>query len=170
MRRRLYYLLPEITSARRAMDDLLLARVEERYIHFLAKRGTPMSGLHEASVLQKTDMVQGAQLGLLLGAILGAATGALTLYLFQIGPEWRVLTLVGATMIGALYGMWVASMVGSAVPSSRLRKFETLIQSDLILLMIDVPEHRVQEVRALFASGHFDAIDQGIEPRIPVFP
>ena len=170
MRRRLYYLMPEITSARKAMDDLLLARVEERHIHFLAKRGTPMSGLHEASVLQKTDMVHGAQLGLLLGAMLGAATGALTIYLFQIGPDWRLLTLVGATVIGSLYGMWVASMVGSAVPSSHLRRFEPLIQSGLILLMIDVPEHRVQEVRALFDSGHLEAIDQGLEPRIPVFP
>ena len=52
MRRRIYYLLPNLASARRAMDDLLLGRVEERHIHFVAKAGTPMDGLHEASVLQ----------------------------------------------------------------------------------------------------------------------
>ena len=36
MRRRLYYLLPDAGSARKIMDDLLLARIEERHIHFLA--------------------------------------------------------------------------------------------------------------------------------------
>jgi hypothetical protein len=51
----------------RGEDDLLLARIEERPIHFLAKRGTSMDGLHEANVLQKTDLVHGAQLGLVPG-------------------------------------------------------------------------------------------------------
>ena len=47
MRRRMYYVMPDLASARRTMDDLLLARIEERHIHFLAKPGTPMDGLHE---------------------------------------------------------------------------------------------------------------------------
>ena len=36
MRRRMYYVMPDIASARRIMDDLLLARIEERHIHCLA--------------------------------------------------------------------------------------------------------------------------------------
>ena len=64
MRRRMYYVMPDLASARKIMDDLLLARVEERHIHCLARRGTSMDGLHEANVLQKTDLVHGAQLGL----------------------------------------------------------------------------------------------------------
>ena len=77
MRRRLYYLLPDLPSARKIMDDLLLARIEERHIHFLAKRGTPMDGLHEANILQKSDLVHGAQRGVLIGAALGCALGFL---------------------------------------------------------------------------------------------
>ena len=38
MRRRLYFIMPDLPSARRMMDDLLLARIEERHIHFLARR------------------------------------------------------------------------------------------------------------------------------------
>ena len=36
MRRRLLFVLPDLTCARRMMDDLLLARIEERHIHFIA--------------------------------------------------------------------------------------------------------------------------------------
>src|SRR5215469_9143486 len=75
MRRRLYYVMPDLECARKIMNDLLLARIEERHIHCLARPGTSMEGLHEANVLQKTDLVHGAQTGLLLGALLGCIVG-----------------------------------------------------------------------------------------------
>ena len=75
MRRRLYFVLPDLPSARKTMDDLLLARIEERHIHFLARPGMPMDGLHECNVLQSTDLVHGAQTGLIAGAALGCVVG-----------------------------------------------------------------------------------------------
>ena len=75
MRRRLYFLLPDLPSARKTMDDLLLARIEESHIHFLARPGMPMDGLNECSALQATDLVHGAQTGLVTGALLGCAIG-----------------------------------------------------------------------------------------------
>ena len=55
MTHRLYFVLPDVASARQLADDLLLARVEDRRMHFLAKRGTELGALHEASHFQKTD-------------------------------------------------------------------------------------------------------------------
>src|SRR5439155_682216 len=43
MRRRLYWLLPDVESARRTVDDLLLARIEDRHMHVLARRGTDLA-------------------------------------------------------------------------------------------------------------------------------
>lgn len=40
MRRRLYFLLPDLPSATQVVEDLLLARVEARHIHVLARRGS----------------------------------------------------------------------------------------------------------------------------------
>ena len=168
MRRRMYYLLPNLACARKAMDDLLLARVEERHIRFVAKEDTPMDGLHEASVLQKSDMVHGAQIGLMLGALLGIGAGAL--FVQFVPPAPQVATIVGTVAFGALFGTWIASMVGAAVPSSRLLKFESLVAKGMILLMIDVPEHRVDDVKMLFGKTHPEAIDRGLEPHIPAFP
>jgi len=67
MKRRLYFLLPDVASATRTANDLLLARVEDRRMHFLAKRGTDLGELHEAGYLFKTDLVRGAGFGLALG-------------------------------------------------------------------------------------------------------
>jgi hypothetical protein len=169
MRRRLYYLLPDVASARAITNDLLLARIEERHIHFVARDGHPMDGLHEASVVQKSDLVHGAQVGLGLGSLLGAGAGLL---FAQLVPQsgWQVLTVLGVAALGGLFGMWVASMVGSAVPSSRLRKFERQIEQGMILLLVDVAEHRVEDVKAIVGRSHPEAIDRGLEPNIPAFP
>ena len=73
MKRRLYWLLPEVESARRTADDLLLARVEDRHMHFLARRGTDLGELHEASVLQKSDVRHAA--GACCGPVLITTNG-----------------------------------------------------------------------------------------------
>lgn len=46
--RRIYSLAPNIEVSKKIVDELLLARIEERHIHVLAKRGTPMENLPEA--------------------------------------------------------------------------------------------------------------------------
>jgi hypothetical protein len=170
MRRRILYLIPDLASARRMMDDLLLARIEERHIHFLAKRGTPMDGLHEASHAQKSDLVHGAQMGLMIGALLGCALGVVVAYTFLGGETMRIVTVLGATILGALFGAWVASMVGSAVPNSRLKQFAQAIEEGKILLMVDVPETRVEEIRERLRAIHPECEDRGLDPHVPAFP
>jgi uncharacterized membrane protein YeaQ/YmgE (transglycosylase-associated protein family) len=170
MRRRLYFIMPDLPSARKMMDDLLLARIEERHIHFLARRGTSMEGLHEANHLQKSDLIHGAQVGLALGALLGFILGAVVVTTMQTDSRWQIVTVLGAGLVGALFGAWVASMVGSAVPNSRLKQFEAAIEEGRILVMADVPQHRVNEVREALHDRHPEAEDRGVDPHIPAFP
>jgi len=170
MRRRLYYLLPDSGSARRIMDDLLLARIEEKHIHFLARPGTPMEGLHEANVLQTTDVVHGAQQGALIGAALGCALGLFLVYFVITVPAWQVATVFLASAAGAGFGMWTASLAGAAVPNSRHKAFEAEIEQGQILLIVDVPEHKVNAVHELVGRTHPEAVDKGVEVNVPVFP
>jgi len=166
MRRRLYFLLPDLPSARKTMDDLLLARIEERHIHFLAKPGAPMDGLHECNVLQSTDLVHGAQTGLIAGAVLGCAVGGAAAY-FLLGESRLQIPIA---LVGALLGAWFSSMVGSALPNSRLKQFEPMIAEGKLLLMVDVPEHSVEEVKTILGRDHPEAVSGGTDPHIPAFP
>ena len=170
MRRRLYFLLPDLPSARRTMDDLLLARIEERHIHFLARPGMPMHGLHEANVLQSTDLVHGAQMGLVTGALLGCAAGGAAAYFLLSESQMQIPIVIGAALLGALLGAWFSSMVGSALPNSRLTQFEPMIAEGRLLLMVDVPEHGVEHVKALVGRDHPEAVHGGTDPHIPAFP
>lgn len=170
MRRRLYFVLPDLPSARKTMDDLLLARIEERHIHFLAKPGAPMDGLHECNVLQSTDLVHGAQTGLIAGAVLGCAVGGAAAYFLLGDSRLQIPIVIGAALVGALLGAWFSSMVGSALPNSRLKQFEPMIAQGKLLLMVDVPEHSVEQLKARLGHDHPEAVPGGTDPHIPAFP
>jgi hypothetical protein len=169
MRRRLYFLLPDVESAKRTADDLLLARVEDRHMRFLARRGTVLEPLHEAGYLDKTDMVHGAAVGLALGAVIGALVGALIIAYPPEGTNPQLVAVLIGMLIGAPLGGWVSSMVGAAVPNSRLKQFEADIAAGRVLTMVDVPFRRVDEITELVVSRHPEAMPRGQAARY-VFP
>ena len=170
MRRRLYFLLPDVESARRAADDLLLARVEDRHMHFLARRGTDLAELHEAGYLIKTDFVHGAGVGLGLGALGGAALGAALVFYPIEGTDPHPLAFFIAVLVGALIGTWVASMVGASVPNSKLRQFQREIELGKVLLMVDVPYDALDDIRDVVSARHPEAVPAGQVRPYPVFP
>ena len=166
MRLRMYVTLPDVASARALANDLLLARVEDRHMHFLARRGTDLGELHQASYLQKTDTVNAAFRGLLTGGVMGVIIG--TVIVYALNTE-LVAVLLGA-VIGAGLGAWVSSMVGLQVGNSSLKDFEKDIADGKILLMLDVPAGRYEEIRGVIAKTHPEAADRGNEPTVPAFP
>lgn len=171
MRRRIYWLIPDLASARRTMDDLLLARIAEPHIHFVARDGADMEGLHAANLLQTSDIVRAAQAGLVAGGAVGAIAGAVVaVFLPVIGetPQWGMVGVLA--VVGAGFGAWSSSMIGISTPSNRLQRFMTAVEQGQYLLMVDVPRSRVDEIEAKLQALHPEAHLEGIEPNIPAFP
>lgn len=169
MRRRLYFLLPDVESARRTADDLLLARVEDRHMRFLARRGTDLGELHEAGYLEKTDVVHGAGVGMILGALVGATAGALLVAYPPEGMQPQLVAVLIGMVAGAALGAWMSSMAAAAVPNSRLRQFAGELEGGRILLMVDVPAARIDDVTRVVVSRHPEAVPRGEAARY-VFP
>ena len=65
---------------------------------------------------------------------------------------------------------WVSSMIGISAPNSRLKRFEEEIDEGQILMLIDVPKPRVDDITELVRSHHPEAHIEGTEPTIPPFP
>jgi hypothetical protein len=170
MRRRLYFLLPDVESARGMLNEMLLARIEIGRMHFLGKRGQLPPDLPEANLLQKTDFVHGAQLGLGVGGLAGIVLGLLIVLFPPGGAPLQFVVVLIAALFGALFGAWTSSMAASAVPNSRLKRFHAEIEQGKVLMMVDLPMGRVQEISDLVARRHPAAVSGGREPTIPAFP
>jgi hypothetical protein len=170
MRRRLYFLLPDVVSARRTAADLLLARVEDRHMHVLAKRGTELGELHEAGPLQKTDLVRGGERGMVLGGVGGIALGVIAVLYPPGGIALQWATVLATGLGGAALGAWVGSLAGAGAPNSRLARYEREFAAGKVLLMVDVPFSRVEEIRNLVHRQHPEASAGVVEPTMPAFP
>jgi len=170
LKRRLYFLLPDVASATRTANDLLLARVEDRHMHFLAKRGTDLGELHEAGYLDKTDLVHGAGVGLMLGAVVGMTVGTLIVAYPPEGMRPQLVAVLIGLLVGGVLGAWMASMAAAAVPNSRLKQFQDDIARGKILLMVDVPYGRIEQIRGIVVGRHPEAVLGGQETRFPAFP
>jgi hypothetical protein len=170
MRRRLYFVLPDVAGAQRVANELLLARVEDRHMHCLARRGTDLSPLREASVWQKSDLVHGAEVGMIMGGIGGFLLGLMVVLTPPDGVEMQMITVLISVIVGAIFGAWSASLIGISTPNTRLRHFQNDIEAGRILLMVDVPTTRVEEIRDLVFLRHPEANGGSMEPTLPAFP
>jgi hypothetical protein len=171
MHSRIYWLLPDLESARMTMDDLLLARVDARHNHIVAREDVDLTGLHAANVLQTSDVVRSAEMGLIIGAAVGGLLGALVAVYYPIvgdQPQWGIAALLA--IVGAIFGTWTSSMIGISTPSKRLRRFMPEIEQGKILLMVDVPMWHVERIEARLRALHPEARLEGTEPDIPAFP
>ena len=68
-----------------------------------------------------------------------------------------------------MIGAWSASMVGISIPSPRLQRFEGAMAQGQILLMVDLPRPRVQEIETLMRTAHPEALFEGGEQQVPAF-
>jgi len=170
--RRLYFLIPNIDSAKTIVDELLLARVDQRHIHIAAADHHALSeaNLPEANLLQESDFVPAVERGLAIGGATGILAGVAAVALPGIGLALGGGAILGIGLAGAGLGAWVSSMIGISAPSSRLTEFEEAVQQGSLLMMVDVPKTRVDEITDLIKKHHPEAEIEGTEPVIPAFP
>jgi hypothetical protein len=167
--KRIYFLVPDIEIAKKLVDDLLLARVEDRHIHVLAKRGTPLEDLPEATFLQKTDFIPALEQGLALGGLTGIMAGLVAVAL----PTGLVLgggAVLAISLAGAGFGALMSSMVGSGIGNRRIQQFQEAMERGEFLMMVDVPRSRVEEIEQIVENRHPEVECEGTEPTIPPFP
>lgn len=161
--RRIYFLVPDTTVTQAIVDELLLSRVEAKHIHIVAKTKTPLGDLPEASVFQKSDFYPALEQGLALGGATGLLAGLAAVAL----PTGLVLgggAVFAITLAGAGVGALMSTMVGISIDSRRIEEFQAAIERGELLLMIDVPRDRVEEIESIVIKHHPEAECEGADP------
>jgi hypothetical protein len=168
--RRIYFLVPDIATTKRIVDDLLMAKIEERHLHVLAKRGMPLEDLPEANLLQKSDFIPAVQQGMALGGTTGLLAGLVAVVLPPASTVIAGGILLATTLAGAGVGAWLSGMVGMSIGNRRTKEFEEAIEAGHLLLLADVPTDRVLEIERR-VKQHLPEVEiEGTEPNIPAFP
>lgn len=170
--RRLYFLVQDIDTAKRMVDDLLLARIPEQHIHVVAKdhHMLRVNDIPEAGLLQESDLVPAIERGLAAGGTTGLIAGLLAISFPPAGLVLGGGALLATTIAGAAFGAVVGPMIGIAVPNSQLKQFEQAVEDGQLLMIVDTPLDNVDNISELVKSHHPDAEIKGTEPTVPPFP
>ncbi|WP_028207238.1 hypothetical protein [Paraburkholderia nodosa] len=168
--RRVYFLLPTTQCARAIVSELLIHGVEWRYMHVVANEDVSIDGLPHASLSQRSDLLA----SLAQGTAAGCATGLLVALIALVFPPEDIEiaggTVVSLTLSGAVFGACVAALIGVEMPNTRLKRFEVAILRGEILLIIDVPTERVEEIEQMIKHHYAQAHFEGTDPSMPAFP
>jgi hypothetical protein len=168
--RRLYFLVPDVETGKKVVDELLLSHIEWKHLHVVGTRGTPLEDLPEASFWQKSDIIP----AMLRAVPIGGATGVLCgLVALALEPALVVAggaVLLGSSLAGVGIGVYMGGMVGLNVGSTRLKAFESAIERGELLVIADVPTGRVDEITERVKKAYPQAELEGTEPRVPAFP
>jgi hypothetical protein len=170
VRRRLYFVVPDVATTHKIVNELLLVRVEAAHMHVVAREGTQLGDIPEASILQKTDIIEAAERGLAVGGATGLLAGLIAISFPPAGVILGGGMVAATALAGAGFGAWVSSMIGVNLPNREIKAYEEAVKSGAVLMMVDVPKERVHEIERLIQEHHPEAQIGGTEPHIPAFP
>ena len=158
MRPHLKFLLPDIKTANQASEALLLARIDDKNISFLANPNINLGKLRAASAIESTNIVNEAQKGILIGAIIGLLIG-LYMHYFQpwitvsMNVHWMVIVAV-LTFFGAAISAVGAAVFGTNFFNDDLKNYESKIEQGAILMIVTAPFQRSNEIRKIVSKLH----------------
>lgn len=159
MRRRLYFMLPDVKHCQQLVTELQQVSIPERDIHVVARQDIPLQGLHQASALQKTELLHGLEVGAGVGGLAGMLAGLLVV---AFPPAGVVLgggaAIIGTTLAGASFGSLVSALIARDIPNHELKAFQARIVLGEILLLLDIPTKRVEEIINLIRRTHPEAL------------
>jgi hypothetical protein len=168
--RRLYFLFPDVQVVDKVVDELLLAHIEWKHIHVVAKRGTFLGNLPEASVWQKTDIIP----VMLRAMAIGGGAGILfALVMLAVEPQFQEaggLVLVASLLAGVGVGAYLGGMLGLNVVNRRLKAFQKAMERGELLVIADVPRDLVEEVTERIKKAYPEAEPEGTELRGAALP
>jgi diguanylate cyclase (GGDEF)-like protein len=146
MRKRLYFMLPDVEHCKRLVAELREIGFTGRDIQVVAHNDIPLEDLHKASVLQTTELTYGLKLGVSMGGIVGGVGGILMVIFPPMGLVLNSNTVIfTTTLVGIIFGSIISALVARHIPSHQLDTCRHGINLGQILLILDVSPDKVSD-------------------------
>lgn len=159
MLRRLYFVLPSVSSTARIVAELQQAGIEQRHLTVASRSPTSISipGIRiKGADGDPGDRIEHSLWNLNLVLFAAAAVGLAVLATLQGLTPWLLLPL--AVMVATFLG----GLRFTYVPNTHLREFADALHHGELVLMVDVSSERVADIEDLVHRHHADAAIGGV--------
>lgn len=160
MKRRLYFLLPDVGHARELIGELGMNGVLTGQIHVMAGPGIDLEDLPRASGRQQRDVGGRLETWLWDGNLAVFCIALLALLLLAyLQVAWYWLLLPAAVM---LLTFVLGEEFTRRIPNVHLSEFRDALRHEEVLLMADVPAGAVAQIESLVHRHHPAAVTGGV--------
>jgi hypothetical protein len=150
-------MLPSIEAADYVRSSLLVASIQDDFIHFLAKNNTLKAPLKLATAFEATNLMHEGEKGLLYGLGLGLLAGLCALMIplwITTSPAWYTnspwyLVLLTTSILGAVTTSFGAACLGGSMFNTDLSRYKTRIANGEILMIVAVPLGQASKIRQI---------------------
>ncbi len=138
--RRLFLLVPDISTTKRIAEHVKTNGISEGHIHVVGKSALAIEHLHlhQANILQTTNLPHALMRGGLLGLLIGTLAGIILATLAPWGVTIPAAGIVVFTLVGIILGLWISGLVGIGVQNPIVEQAESSIREGKYLMMIDL--------------------------------
>ncbi len=166
MKRRLFFLLPDVEHAREVVSELNQMGIDQTHMHVIACDNIDTTGLPPSTPLQKQDGIYKIE-QFMWNANLAVFALSLffTLYLFLNNSPAAALIPLTIMIITFVSGC----IFMLKVPSIHLSEFETAISHGEILLVVNTRKNQVHQLENFVQHEHPEVIPAGIGWTLEVF-
>ena len=153
--KRLYYLTRRIDSVAKISDDLHEAGITDWNFHVLSKSDGRLQRrqIHSANIIQKSDVIHGAERGAMLGFIVGVVTLLILIAMNVNNGFVYLFSLAFCT----LFGTWLGGFIGFQKENYKTVRFHDAIEQGQHLIMVDIAGPQERHVRRIMRTQHPEA-------------
>lgn len=164
--RTLYYLTDKVETAEAMASTLADMNIDHNgyYVVSHDHDGVRRHKLHDASVMEATDLVHSGERGALIGGLVGLLFAVLIAIAQPLGLSMSLGAFFFVSAIIGCFGAWVGGMVGLSHDHYKLEPFHQAIAEGKYLMVITLREaataRRIKEVmHRQYPEARFEAED-----------
>lgn len=159
--RTLYYLMDKLDTAEAMAGTLSHLNVDTDGYYIVGKDhdGLRRHNLHDASIMDETDLVHSGERGALIGGLCGLLFALWVAVMQPLGLSMTLGAFLFVSAIIGCFGAWVGGMVGISHENYKLTPFHDAIALGKYLMVITVREAaKAREIKQVMHHHHADAV------------
>ncbi len=153
---RMYFLAPDVETTSSIVNELLEFGLEDHQIHVIGNDHDKIekAHLHEAGILENSDLLPAIRRGLLYGGTTGFLAGIAFVTFPPAGLVLGGAAVLSASAFGAGFGAWISSMIGVSVKDLGVEHFEQAVKKGHYLMLVDVDKDLFEQVEKMVHAHH----------------
>ena len=153
------FLLKNLDECDQLQNELGDIGISANDIHFVTETSSDYAGhqVHEASIIEETDMLHSSIRGAVYGLITGVLVNIAVYYSQPFGWQMGLINMIFMLLLCVGFGGWMGGLIGIMHRNYRLSKYEPELQNGKAIMLVYTDDEHAKRAQTTIQKSHPDA-------------